>query len=235
MKILNHLIAGLIVSTSAFASSSYETVFHPEVSTVVDDKGSSVDVMVSNHSNEALLCEPMAISISFIREEFDLPAGNYSPMGKSFFLYPNESRNLGNVVQDVISRLRTQNQSIRVYNAVASAPLCRKATFNDYCSYAQKNDREEKTMVALSYAFKISNCESWLPSNIVKVNLSGMDIDELYPLTFFENLSVLRIGNNPVTSVAQLVKMPNLRKVCLKDTLVPEQELISSTFRSDCI
>ena len=234
MKKLYSLLAAIMMINSSFASVNTEKVYHPEISLDLDESGSSVNVTVSNLADDALICEPLSISVSFIREEFDLPAGNYSPMGTSFFLYPKEVFHINNIVQDEVSRLRAKNQSIRVYNASSIPAFCRKASFNDYCKYAKKTESESKTMDVLSYVFAISDCDRWMPSSIRKVTLTGAGIEDLYPLTFFENLEVLRLGDNPIQTTLMILQNRKLKKVCLQGTMVPKEEFQNYILRNDC-
>jgi Leucine-rich repeat (LRR) protein len=200
----------------------------------LDSVGESAQVMLANHTALPMICDSLDVSLSVIRAENDLPVGTIDLRFANIFVGPGQSLTESNLGANELAQLRASDRSARLFRIVPTLGACRAAEWGDYCNYAPLNPEERKTVALLKEAFGARDCSDLRAEQILKIRLPYAGIRDPQPFSYFPNLRVLRLGGNPIESIAPLLRLDNLTQACLGHTPVASKGPLPAPFSRDC-
>lgn len=214
-------------------------------SVLISPNGKDVSLSLTNYRHEDYFCEQIDLELEFVSSNF---SQNLGVMGMTLIdqYIPARSTKEHLVVDsEAIQSFRSRSPGA-VVNRVNKRASCRKATFRDYCEFAEKSSEEEHTieqMMDWASEFRCEKLEKDIGStlrlirrNIVSLkpisylkrlktlSLFKNDVSDLSPLANMRYLQKLIVSHNPVKDLGPVVSLPEIRNIYANNTLVESLE-----------
>lgn len=215
-KILHFVVIGLLNSSLGYQSVlALPPTLNIEMSaeTNIPLTGDSFDVIIKNNQDADFTCDSVDVSATLVRAEFDQVLGIRNYSFSNVYVNAGKNESLFGIASKDIEALKKAGTPARVITASAKLNHCKKATFNDYCSYANHNNSENNTLNALKSLFRTDSCELVSANISNSLSLRNFEITDLTAISFLTDLVNLDLSNNLISDVSKLSSLRALRSV----------------------